>query len=184
MQIKPHTDCIHRTARVGDGTPPEEVPGHSHFALRDWEIRSLRPGPGFTLTGVGSGTGVHASVGHSLIRLVATSEAKATHLAGVSAPTPLPRGGVSVVNEASAEYHRQSSQYLLITLVPMPFTHGHAILLKLGFYSARLLFFYYALFFRPFVDWTPTRLMIRPTIVVPILQALNHAQTSRQLGSC
>jgi hypothetical protein len=71
MQIKPHTDCIHRTARVGDGTPLEEVPGHSHFALRDWETRSLGPGPGFILAGVGSGTGVHASVGHSLVRLVA-----------------------------------------------------------------------------------------------------------------
>jgi hypothetical protein len=71
MQIKPHTDCIHRTARVGDGTPPDEVPGHSHFALRDWEIRSLGPGLGFIFTGVGSGTGVHASVGRSLIRLVA-----------------------------------------------------------------------------------------------------------------
>lgn len=57
MQIKPHTDCIHRTARVGDGTPPEEVPGHSHSALRDWEIRSLGPGLGFIFTGVGSGTG-------------------------------------------------------------------------------------------------------------------------------
>lgn len=142
MQIKPHTDCIHRTARVGDGTPLGRGAGALAFC-----VAGLGDSESGTRTRIYIRWGWLWNGGVRLRWLFFCPSCRKLqkprpHTRQESPRPRLPCGGVSVVNEVSAEYHRQLSQYLLlITLVPMPVTHDHAILLKLGFSSARLLFF-------------------------------------------
>ncbi|EXK23547.1 hypothetical protein FOPG_18112 [Fusarium oxysporum f. sp. conglutinans race 2 54008] len=112
------TSCIRKLSSPGPSCPMQIRP-QIFTAPQAWATAPLPRGAG----------GLHASVGRSLIRLVANLRSQGHIWQKLSTLTPLPRGGASVINVAVSDHRQSRSSQCLSSKTLLRISLGHPAIL-------------------------------------------------------